>query len=61
LPPVFNPEDGDDMFLRNVGLSPDCLSLQPSSANLQLGLVFYPKDGGNMFVRNVGMSPNCAP
>jgi hypothetical protein len=30
----FNPEDGDDIFLRNIELSPNCTDLQPRRLHL---------------------------
>jgi hypothetical protein len=47
----FDPEDGDNIFLRNV--SKALLSTCFHAAFL-LGLFFDPEDGGDMFVRNVG-------
>jgi hypothetical protein len=44
----FDPEDGGDMFLRNVLLA-TCLH-----AGSMLNLFFDPEDGGDMFLRKVG-------
>jgi hypothetical protein len=47
----FYPEDGGDMFLRNVGkLSSDYLL----HAGFFLGLFFDPEVGSDMFLRNAG-------
>jgi hypothetical protein len=47
----FGPEDGGDMFIRNVGF---ILLATCFHAGFLLGLFFDPEDGGHMFLRNVG-------
>jgi hypothetical protein len=69
---TLDPDDGSDMFLRNVGHSPNYMVLQlrssyssetrlslplPSAGSLLI-LLFDHEQGGDMYLRNVGLSPN---
>jgi hypothetical protein len=52
---LFNPEDGGDVFYRNIGLSPYWLSLLTASEGFLHGFLFSPKAGDHIFLRNIGL------
>jgi uncharacterized membrane protein YciS (DUF1049 family) len=55
----FYPEDGGDMFLRNISWLPTDYTLLATCfhTGFLLGLYFYPEDGGDMFLRNISWLP----